>query len=482
MYILMNKDVPILKIKVTDGILDKTYDVEEIYHHDLLPYGFESPQNWLENRKGSKHNKHLKELMRVCGCDKIEGFIKFTHAASLIDTFWVKEETESLTWSDVSFYTHEFNAVVSKLAFEGVGLYGIQLSNTSPELSTDGSFPKCWRRENNQIYLYKRGTSGYANSGLEPYCEAMASELANHLLRQNAITYDLCKIHDQIASKCKLFTSEKEGYVPMVLFGEKKNWTANSLFEYFYKLGSEDIFRRMLVFDAISFNVDRHLGNIGVFVNNDTLQPQKIAPIFDFNLSLLPYASIEELKHPGDYLLTQGPKIGEDFVEIAKKSMTPAIKAELINMKGTHFSFQGDDNFSPDRVYLIENLVNHQISAVLNREIFYTKDAFPISKEKEQEIRLHDTCQQLQNTLNVNTDLYFSMDEENSILISTFLDNDTAKDVDIVIDVKNKNIKISTDKISDCLQEVLTKIQNQIQDNAFHVIYDNCDQDISHDF
>ena len=61
--------------------------------------------------------------------------------------------------------------------FEGLGLYGVQMSSTSPELTTDGSFRKCWKKEDGVIYLYKRGISGAYNAGLEPYCEALASEI-----------------------------------------------------------------------------------------------------------------------------------------------------------------------------------------------------------------------------------------------------------------------------------------------------------------
>lgn len=66
---------------------------------------------------------------------------------------------------------------ISKLAFEGLGLYGLYMSSTSPELTTDGSFRKCRKKEDGEIYLYKRGISGAYNAGLEPYCEALASEI-----------------------------------------------------------------------------------------------------------------------------------------------------------------------------------------------------------------------------------------------------------------------------------------------------------------
>lgn len=97
--------------------------------------------------------------------------------------FGSKAENENVSWEQISFYRNPFDETISKLAFEGMGLYGIKMSETSPELSTEGSFRKCWMREpNEQIFLYKRGSDGARNAGLEPYCEVMAAEVAQKLL------------------------------------------------------------------------------------------------------------------------------------------------------------------------------------------------------------------------------------------------------------------------------------------------------------
>ncbi|HBM98590.1 MAG TPA: hypothetical protein DD413_04120 [Ruminococcus sp.] len=95
-------------------------------------------------------------------CDDSEGFIKVTHAASINDTFWVKSESENITWNSVSLYRNQFSEIISRLAFEGVGLYDEVFSSTSPEFTCDGSFSKCFRKENftgeygSDIFLYKR--------------------------------------------------------------------------------------------------------------------------------------------------------------------------------------------------------------------------------------------------------------------------------------------------------------------------------------
>lgn len=134
-----------------------------------------------------------------------EGFIRVTHAASINDSFWIKKDTETITWNDVSFYRNDFNDAISRLAFEGLGLHGMQMSDSVPEFTTDGSFRKCWKRENDEIYLYKRGRDGACNAGLEPYCEVLASEIINKA-DLSSVRYSILKFRGEIATKCKAFT------------------------------------------------------------------------------------------------------------------------------------------------------------------------------------------------------------------------------------------------------------------------------------
>lgn len=379
MYLLMNKDKEIMQFNTLAGPLGNSYEIIS-QNEDQLPYGFTNIAEWISTRKGSKHNAHLKQIMKDCGCEDDLGYIRVTHAASLNDTYWIKNELESVTWNDVSFYRNEFDEQISKLAFEGVGLYGIKLSSTSPELCTEGSFRKCWKREDGEIYLYKRGTSGAMNAGLEPYCEMMASEIAAQIC-DNAISYQKVTLHGEIASKCHLFTTESVGYVPYAKL--KEDTTANAMLDFYASIGSEDKFRQMLVLDALTFNVDRHAGNHGVSINNDTKQILGMAPIFDLNLSLLPYVLPDEFENIGNKMLEYGPRIGDDFTRIGQMALTPAIRAKLINLKGFEFSFRGNETFSKERVHFLEQMIERQITGLLSKEQLYTKDVFVPEQAKE---------------------------------------------------------------------------------------------------
>lgn len=374
-YILMNKDKPVASAMMEQESIGSDLRIEKVL--GKLPIGLDEHTltQWLENRKASKHNHHLRALMQECHCDTLDGFIRVTHAASINDTFWIKQADEPMSWQQVSLYRNDFDKSISRLAFEGLGIPDVELSSTSPELTTDGSFRKCFRKEEGEIFLYKRGTSEASNAGLEPYSEVLASEIAKQVCN-NSVSYELVTLHAEISSRCKLFTDEKYGYVPMSAF--TRDTTPAQLLRFMRSLSeeSEESFRAMLVCDAIIFNTDRHLGNVGVLVDNDTVQPIKMAPVFDYNLSLFPYASVAELQAPGDMLLAYTPIIGDDFTRIAQQAMTDEIRDRVKGLEGFQFSYRGDANFPESRIKVLEKIVDQQIDAVLSRNILHTKDVF----------------------------------------------------------------------------------------------------------
>ncbi len=258
------------------------------------------------------------------------------------------------------------------------------MSSTSPELTTDGSFRKCWRREEGDIFLYKRGVAGAGNAGLEPYCEALASEII-HKADPSSVQYSLLKFHGGTATKCKVFTNEDVGFVPLRKL-VSRGITLDGIVDFFDGIGCREQFQRMLVLDAITFNVDRHLGNMGVLVDNGTQEILRIAPNFDFNLSMLPYVLWEEFEDIGRELLDYGPAVGDDFTRLGQRMLTSEIRKELISLDGFHFSFRGNRDFSPERVCAMEEMVSRQIRAVLKGDILYTRDVFmPWEQESVQE-------------------------------------------------------------------------------------------------
>lgn len=364
-YVLMNKDRPVLQFETQRNDYGQVICMETGRSMAPMPIGMRYLQNWLMRRQAPKHREHILELLRRAHCDDLEGYLNITHALTLNDTFWVKHPDDQSTWDDVSLYRNDFNEVIARTAFEG-GIHGDDLSTTSPEYGTDGAYAKCWVREEDGIYLLK---SGSAQMGYEPYSEFYAAQVAEKVCRDR-VPYTLAEYRGKLVSKCKLFTSESEGYAAANKL-LPPDATISDLLRYFDKLGSVDDFRRMLVLDALIVNSDRHMGNFGVIFDSDTMQIKRMAPVFDHNQSLMCYAQDKDMSDLDRYLSTKAPKIGEDYNTLAHDILMPEIRSDLLNLRG--FTFQRDVQFNlpPQRLRQLEGFIGRQVDNILERRSFY---------------------------------------------------------------------------------------------------------------
>lgn len=365
MYLLLNKNKVLARFVIEntlgfEGV--RVIDIDKSFHHPLLS----DIQSFILNRKAPKHRQHIDRLLKICGCDTLEGYLDVSHALSLNDTIWVKRENSSLCWEEVSLYTHPFNTTIARIAFDG-GMFGQQLSSTSPEFGTNGTFAKCWIRENGVIKLVKCGSEGYSNCGLEPYSEYYASQVLS-AFGADHVDYGLTMRHGKLASKCRLFTSEDVGLVPFSSIGANRNLVEILNWYNHHKL--LDKFAEMIVADALIFNQDRHLGNFGCLFDNNTGKIIGAAPLYDHNISLFCYATNSDIfdnNTLNDYIsrTNLGPKLYNDFISVAKKLMTLSIRKKLINMQGFKLHKHPRYNLPDWRIHRLNQLINWQIAELL---------------------------------------------------------------------------------------------------------------------
>lgn len=315
-YLFMNKDIPLISFH-TENAFGSIIVREDQVFTDQLPIGFLDISTWIENRNYAKHKKHFSKWLKEWGINTIDGFLQVSHCLGINDTLWIKPQNSSLTWAEVSLYKNEFSDVASHTAFE-TGLFGLQLSSTSPEFTTDGSFPKCWIKENDKISLIKAGMKGASNVGLEPYSEYMASCISK-ILQPESVKYDLVLFKNELCSICDLFTNEDKGFISFAKIAKLgKTYTIPDVIKICTDLGYEVEAKRMFLIDSIVFNQDRHLGNFGFIVDNNTFQIIGFAPLFDYNISMLCNGLMEDLLHFDKYVeeYQVGHKLGGTFTEV----------------------------------------------------------------------------------------------------------------------------------------------------------------------
>ena len=299
-----------LPIAFRDRVLGK--DVRE------LSFALE---NWLLHRTAPLSRSGIRDALCNLGFDPDEPqwkrqLLTFSRALSLNDVHWLAKDDSSEKWADVNLYDNPFSTAVATMAFTGNRLNHVRDASTSPEYSTNGNLCKCWRRLNGEVLLYKAGAhplGGFFEKpnagGFEPFAEYYAAQVAA-AMKLDHVPYGLAQFKYRLCSTCPLFTSDKYGFLPAryVMSGDD---------------AVKDIrFAELFFFDAIVFNTDRHLGNFGFLIDNDTNELKGLAPIFDNGYSLFSQA-ISNPGHRGDefkdlriFIARKHPKLYDHWLDI----------------------------------------------------------------------------------------------------------------------------------------------------------------------
>mgnify|MGYP006946532813 CR=1 FL=1 len=264
-YTIRHFDLPLLTFEANMDSADTDLHIIKVYEENrsFLPLNLtvseDGVERWLRHRTIPKNRAYVDALLSKVGLslNRPLGIITVCKGLSLNDCFWVDAEGSGDTFEKVNLYDNRFSQVLAAIAFTGYGS-SIRTSLAScPEFSTNGMLPKCWRRQNGKIYLYKGGTSRFSNLGFEPYSEMYAYQVAQ-VMGVNAIRYTLTKdLKKTLCSKCELFTGKEYSYIPIGQLVSKGGIKA--ILAYYQTLGQNfvDALEDMLVFDAIICNVDR---------------------------------------------------------------------------------------------------------------------------------------------------------------------------------------------------------------------------------
>ncbi|MCQ2976031.1 MAG: hypothetical protein MJ211_14615 [Bacteroidales bacterium] len=364
----------ILKFKVEK--LDLGENIFSIVDFDeskknLLPIGMEanseSLYNFLKYRVIPKNRAFVEKILSQCGLAENDtmGIINIGKGFSLNDSYWITEENFSGTFEKYNLFENNFTKILSLIAYTGYGTNTKRGFTSSPEFTTNGMLKKCWRRIDNEVYLFKGGTWGCANSGLEPYSEFYASQIAE-IMNIKHIDYNLAKWKGSLCSYCKIFTNKDISYVPIFRF--VKDCSLSSVNKFIKNLGSEyyDEFCDMLIFDALIFNTDRHFGNFGLLVNSKTNKIISFAPIFDNGNSLFCEAMENDIAELEKYAQTRVPAYRDvSWDAIIKNFLSLRQKNQLRKMIGFKFKRHSRYNLNKKRLIAIEDFLQRRVDYLL---------------------------------------------------------------------------------------------------------------------
>ena len=325
---------------------------------EVTPAGLE---DWLRHRAIPKNREMVGRILGALELDltDIKGIIDICFGLSLNDSYWVTQTAFEGTFSEYNLYENEFSHALSLIAYTGGDYDAARNFRSSPELTTGGMLRKAWRFFGpDDIWLYKGGTFGYANTGNEPYSEFLACQVAEKM-GINCVHYELEQWMGILASKCRLFTDIDTSYIPIGRI--VRTGGIEACLEYYKGLGRNfyDQLVDMLVFDAVILNEDRHFGNFGILRDNHTGEIIAPAPVFDNGLSLLCYGMRSDFDRIQKYIDERTNPYGPEnqFIPLAKRLMEPRQRAMLRKLLNFRFEESDAANLPGWRTRALEEMI-----------------------------------------------------------------------------------------------------------------------------
>ena len=304
-YILKIYDKPIARFEFVaqEGGPDKAINLEidPRYTH-LMPMNIisrptdEELGRFLGFRRIPRNRKYVEAIMLKLGLapNDVRGIIDIAKGVSVNDAYSILPEDKDEPFDTYNLFDNKFDDYLAIFAYTGIPPEGERGKySTTPELSTQGRFPKAWRRINEKLHLFKAGNpepSFY--DGREPFSEYLSSQLLM-AAGINATQYELTDWHDMTCTTCELFNNKDISFVSFAQsldFAKSQTYAMNKTlaFDYLLTYGEEVLedYKTMAAFDTIIVNTDRHTNNFGFLRDNKTGEVIGFAPSFDYNLSL----------------------------------------------------------------------------------------------------------------------------------------------------------------------------------------------------
>lgn len=374
-YTLMHFDTPLIvfsaekQAETNIRIIEVHEENKELFPLDLAEISERGIESWIRHRSIPKNRAYVDTLLSSLGLsiNRPLDLISVSKGLSLNDCYWLKQEDSRDSFDGVNLYDNRFSRVLGQIAFTGYGSSNVSGLTSSPEFTTNGMLPKCWRRIDGKILLYKGGTMGASNTGNEPYSEFYAYQIGK-ILGINVIPYNLSKWKDILCSTCELFTSKDVSFVPVGRIVRSGGMQAVK--EYYKELGPEfeNALNDMFIFDALIFNTDRHYGNFGFLIDSHTNSIIAPAPLFDHGNSLFNFAGVDALKSKESFLKyakTQMPCVYDDYVAEAKKVLTHDWRNAIRKLLDFKLPKHSRYNLGKERLSLIEYAVSQRASELL---------------------------------------------------------------------------------------------------------------------
>ena len=251
---------------------------------------------WCSSRVLTLDRRFAKEILNSIGAkqavtDRDRAAIAISyHGLSLTDVYWIKFNRENVSFADLSLFRHSLSGAFADVSLNGRSLTVqnaelLKPNDAAGDIGTQGVAPKAWIRENGTFYLLKNGDER------DVQAELLASKIAR-CFRAESVAYEPSAFEGKPVSRSRIITSEDASLVSMEAVDV---YCVNHELDRDAFVLKKDAYayHMMNLIDYLVGNTDRHWGNWGFLVSNDTNRLEKLYPLMDFNKSFLAYDTID---------------------------------------------------------------------------------------------------------------------------------------------------------------------------------------------
>lgn len=251
---------------------------------------------WCSSRVLTLDRRFAKEILNSIGAKQAvtdrdrAGIAISYHGLSLTDVYWIKFNRENVSYADLSLFRHSLSGTFADVSLNGRSLTVqnaelLKPNDAAGDIGTQGVAPKAWIRENGTFYLLKNGDERDVKA------ELLASKIAS-CFRAESVTYEPSTFEGKPVSRSRIITSEDASLVSMEAVDV---YCVNHGLDRDAFVLEKDAyaFHMMNLIDYLVGNTDRHWGNWGFLVSNNTNRLEKLYPLMDFNKSFLAYDTID---------------------------------------------------------------------------------------------------------------------------------------------------------------------------------------------
>lgn len=290
----MHRDVPVATVDTEgDGNIVGLVSVHDPEHMPVgtVTGGAVRPDrfvDWWRNRAIPSSRSGVDGVLRSLNLHSTAYLVIESKGLSLSDQYWLRPPGSDDQWGDVNFFDNPFSDDLGDMLF-GMGIDGDRLDLCSPDSTTDGFLMKCWRVVDGVRTLLKAGADPLFQ---EPINEVMASVIST-AVGIDHVGYGLTERNGLLCSACSDFISGDTELVPAYgVVRSEIHEPGVHLYDHYvgccahHGVDVSPMLDRMLVLDYLMANGDRHLNNLGVIRDPQSLEWLGSAPIYDSGSSL----------------------------------------------------------------------------------------------------------------------------------------------------------------------------------------------------